>query len=112
MTITVQTSAATAANYDHSNAEANAFFERLRELLAACGPKPNRNDAAVVLISACIEDGRDTRPLIVGALSRLGFDYRHVAIILKGETGNNPQRHRWQRDAEGRYTVHDDEPRD
>ncbi len=111
MTITVQTNAPAAVTFGPSNAETNAFFEGLRELLAACGPKPDRNDAAVVLITACIEGGWDTRPRIVGALKRLGLDHRHVAIILKRGTGDNPRLHRWKCDAEGRYTLHEDEPR-
>jgi hypothetical protein len=84
----------------------NALFERLRQLKAACGP--NKHDLAIVLVSACILEGLDTRARIVGALRKLGLNYRHVAIILEDGTGDNPQQHRWQRDTEDRYRLHDE----
>jgi hypothetical protein len=33
-----------------------------------------------------------------------------VGAVLKGQAGGNPQLHRWQRDKEGRYSLHPDEP--
>ena len=92
----------------NSDDDSIALFNRLRGLKAACGPRINKHDLAIVLISACIDEGLDTRPRIVGALRSLGLDYRHVAITLKQGTGVSPTLHRWHRDAEGRHSLHDD----
>ncbi|WP_093454673.1 hypothetical protein [Sphingomonas sp. YR710] len=89
-----------------SAAEVGAFFDDLRLLKAACGSKANKHDVAIVLISACIEFGFDTWLQIRGALARLDFNERHVAIVLAKEAGSNPSLHRWWRDEEGRYSLH------
>lgn len=81
--------------------EVNAAFDRLREMMDGCSAS-SRNLAAQLLISACILEGFDTRRRIVGAMRRLGFDYRHVVIILKAGTGSHTNDW-WQVDAEGRY---------
>ncbi len=82
------------------------FLDGLRDLQRDCGP--NCNDQAVALITACIEEGWNTRARIVGALKALGFDYRHAAIMLKDNAGPDPVRHRWQCGETGVYRLHDD----
>lgn len=82
------------------------WFQRLQALMADCGSKCSRNDVAIVLIIGCITEAIDTRPQIIGALRKLGLDYRHAAIILKNGTGSSPTGHRWQRGPDGRYTLH------
>ena len=90
-----------------STDDAAAIFGRLRELANQCEiGGVNRNDAGIALITACIEEGFDTRPRIVGALKALGFDRGHIAILLKEETGADPRRHRWAQDDEGRSRCH------
>ena len=79
-------------------------LERLRALLEEIRPA-NRHDQAIVLIEACILEGIDTRPQIVRVGRELGFDYRHVAMTLNAQEGRHPDRHRWCRDAEGRYRL-------
>lgn len=89
-----------------SKAEVDAFFADMRALKAACGPKASRHDVAIALISLCIEFGFDTWLQIKGALGRLDFNDRHVAIVLAREAGLNPSLHRWWRDEDGRYSLH------
>ena len=84
-----------------------ALIDGLRGLIADCGTSANKHDLATVPISACIDQGLDTRPQIVAALRALDFKPQHVAIILKEATGGNPERHLWQRDAQGKYTLLD-----
>lgn len=91
-----------------TNIQQDDVLDELRQLKAICGP--NKHDQATILISACIGEGLDTRPRIVGALRHLGLDYRHVNIVLNKLTGGDPQRHRWMRDAEGCYSLHQEEP--
>lgn len=95
---------------DRSKADTNALFKRLRKLMENCGPDSSKHDLALVGISACIVESIDTRPRIIGVLRTLGLHPQHVAIILNDGTGNDPQRHRWQRDAEGRYSLHEEGP--
>ncbi|MBB3909754.1 hypothetical protein [Sphingomonas desiccabilis] len=80
-----------------------AMFGRLRKLLRACGP--NRHDQVLVLISACITEGVDTRGQIIGTLGHLDFKRGHVAMLLAEGTGTNPEVYRWRRDAAGTYTL-------
>lgn len=91
-----------------SSAEAKAVFARLRALAADCGT--NKHDVAIALITACIIEGWDTGPQIIGTLCKLGLDRRHVAILLKESAGTNPDRHFWRRDGDGRYSLHQEEP--
>lgn len=104
MTNTHQDSAAASPAHDSSIA---AIFDRLRGLMAACGS--NKHDVAIALISACIEEGVDTGPRIIGTLRRLELNPGHAARMLKEGTGSDPARHRWQRDEEGRYSLHEEE---
>lgn len=86
-----------------SGAEAKAVFRRLRALAADCGT--NKHEIAIALITACILEGWDTGPQIIGALKKLDFDHRHVAILLKQFAGTNLDRHLWRRDEEGQYSL-------
>lgn len=106
MTLIQTEHTAAAASRDLSNAETTTLFRQLRRLMAACGAKTNKHDLAIVLITACIEGGLDTRPRLIGALRQLGLDPRHAAIVLNNETGDDPRRHRWHRDIDGGYRLH------
>jgi hypothetical protein len=75
----------------------------LRCLLDDCGP--NKNDRAIVLITACISDGVNTGPEILARGVRLGLHPAHVALILSKDAGSNPNRHRWRRDDQGTYSL-------
>ena len=82
------------------------LFRLLSRLLNQFNPAANKHDRVTVLIDICIMEGANTRPLIVAGIKAHGFDARHVAIILNNGTGNDPKRHRWQRDDEGYYQIH------
>lgn len=71
--------------------ETVAIFRRLRELMQAC--KANKNDRMIVLIAACIDEGFDRYPRIMGAVKCLGFDDHHARIILNKSIGVH-----WTRD--------------
>ena len=86
-----------------------ALFRRLRAIKAACGLKPNKDDLAIVLITACIQEGLNQGRRITGALERLGLNRRHAGKILAEGTGDCPSRHRWQRDSDGFYSLHEDD---
>lgn len=77
----------------------------LQALLEMLPAECNKHDQALVLIEACLDQGIDTRKGIIAALVELGFDYRHVAILLNEHAGTNPERHSWRRDETGRYSL-------
>lgn len=79
------------------------FFERLRHLVADSGS--NKNDQAIVAITACIGERINTTKAICEVLARLGLNTRHVAAILKHSAGLDPARHRWSRDETGHYHL-------
>ena len=81
------------------------LFDRLRGLIQACGTEANKHDQAIAVIAACIDEGLDTRPRIVGAMRHLGFSAAHAAMILNEATGCNSERHRWRADEGGRYSL-------
>lgn len=80
------------------------LLESLRELDRSCGPSASKHERAIVMIHACIDASVHRRSLIVALLQRLGFKRGHIMIVLNSECGNNPSRHRWQRDELGVYT--------
>jgi hypothetical protein len=84
--------------------QTTAIFHRLRALKADCGP--NKHDQAISLIWACISEGWDSGPRIVGALKALDLNPRHVGKTLRDLEGPNPENHWWHRDQDGRYSVH------
>ena len=65
----------------------------------------NKTDLVLVLVEACLDEGIDTGRGIVIALSDIGFDRRHVGITLAGNTGHDPERHRWFKTDDGRYAL-------
>jgi hypothetical protein len=82
------------------------LFDGFRQLMAECGPTVNKHDLVNVLISACIDQGLNTGPRIVGALDALGFNRRHVGMLLKEGRGEEAERHTWKRNQQGQYTLH------
>ena len=79
-------------------------FSSLRDLdrhLTAAGLK--KHDRAHMLINACLAEGFDEGGRILGVLARLGFDKRHVAIILKAGTQRQPEWPNWGRHDNGKY---------
>ena len=86
-----------------------ARFQRLEALLWQCREAgANKNDQAITLITACIEEGITAGPAIVGTIGHLGMDKQHIGAILHHSTGTNPARHRWQRQ-DGAYSLLEDE---
>lgn len=82
--------------------ETTTLFRNLRKLMAECGS--NKNDRAIMVITALIESGIDTGPRIVGAMKQLDFNRQHAAMMLKEGLGRNRDQHRWSKDDEGKYT--------
>lgn len=81
------------------------ILHSIRQMLDGCGTS-NRNDLAIIAIEALIDVGVNTGPRIIGAAVSIGFNRAHVGAILTKSEGGNPDRHRWQRDAEGTYRLH------
>jgi hypothetical protein len=90
---------------DGSAASSKRLFEDLGKLKTESGP--NKHDQAITLISACILNGVDTWPGIVGVLTKLDFKWEHVSRILRQENGNPPLG-RWKLGLDRRYTLHDE----
>ena len=74
-------------------------------LLSACDTL-NRNDQLVVAIKALIAAGVNTKPRVIGAATRLGFNRGHAGATLSKSEGSDPDRHRWQLGPEGVYRLH------
>ena len=89
-----------------SKEEDAEVFRRLRGLKRRFGPKPNKTELTIALITACILEGWDTRSRIVGAFRTLDQNYRHAVLMLTEGTGSDPKRHRWEVDADGHYRLH------
>ncbi|MCA0979300.1 hypothetical protein LCM19_13080 [Qipengyuania flava] len=83
----------------------HAFFEGLRELWKECGHGTNKHDQARILIMACIDEGVNNGKRIVGILSKIGFNARHIGATLDRQCGSNPD-HDWWKDNEGNYRLH------
>ena len=94
-----------AANIRIAKKPDSDLFERLRALDRSS--EPNKNDRAIILITALIGEGISTREQIIAVLTQVGFHRGHIAIVLAKESGSNPVIHRWQHDANGRYSLHD-----
>jgi hypothetical protein len=79
-------------------------LERLRGLDAQLvRDGMNRHDRAHVLINACIQEGIDSGPGIVAALVSLGFNGRHVGIMLSSNIQGEPAWPYWGRRECGQY---------
>ena len=87
----------------------NAFFEGLRELWRECGHDTSKHDQARILIMACIDGGVSNGSRIVGILSHIGLNARHVGATLKNLCGPNPDMHDWWKGHDGRYQLHQTE---
>jgi hypothetical protein len=94
-------------NRDPSWVQWNVLFQRLGELSRTCGAA-NKNELAIVLISACIIDGVNTMPRIIGVLKRFGLTRQHIAITLNREAGPDHVRHHWYRHSNDTYLLHGD----
>jgi hypothetical protein len=77
------------------------FFREMDELMAAL-PR-NKHSRLAALIAATIDRRGDTFECIRSAAYRMGFDHQHFGMIISGHTGDDPDRHLWNRDADGRY---------
>ena len=64
----------------------DALYQEMKELIASCGQEVNKHDLAIVTIEACIDNGIDTKPHLIGFLQHLGFTRGHIANTLKFET--------------------------
>lgn len=81
-------------------ADMPAFFCRLEDLLHHCrNGEANKHAQVAALIDACIDAGINTGPWIIGTVSSMGFNTRHVGKIL-----HDNKDERWRRDADRRYT--------
>ena len=83
-----------------TTSEMTKLFHDLEILLWSCGPEASKHDQVKVLISACIDDGIDKGPWIVGTVSSMGFNARHIGKILHDHVN-----HLWSRDSGGQYTT-------
>lgn len=63
----------------------------------------SKTDLVITLIEGCLDEGIDTGRGIVNALGDLGCNRRHVGIMLKENTGHDPERYRWCKTHDGRY---------
>ena len=79
------------------------FLRELRKVKCACGD--NQNDCATVSIAMCIDNKIDTMRLIRDVLALVGYNPRHIAIIVNLWTGRNPDRHLWNVDSSGKYQM-------
>jgi len=83
---------------DAPAAEVDEIFLRLRQLKSALGKPTNADNRLVAMIAACIDEGIDTSPRILGAARRLGFDLRHTRRVLHSGID-----HTWTRAADDRF---------
>ena len=79
-------------------------LSQLRDRLVAAGC--NKHDQVDMLITACIGDGIDEGSAILRTIAALGYDQKHVGILLNDHTGSNSSRHCWFKDKKGRYRLH------
>lgn len=82
-----------------------AVLERLRQVDDALDPGLNKHGRVSVLIPICIMEGITEGRLICLALKLLGYDPRHVGLILSRGSASMPPEHRWYKDSDGRYRL-------
>ena len=85
--------------------EWNNLQRELRELDNLLGGSVNKHDCCLTLIVVCIENGVDLTNEIIGAIRPLGYSNFHIGKLIHDNTGNDPKRHRWSRDASGHHTL-------
>lgn len=76
------------------------LHQEMADLIANCGSEANKHDLAIVTIEACIDNGVNTKPHLIGFLQHLGFKRGHIAKMLEFETRSS----RW-RCVDGVYHV-------
>lgn len=76
------------------------LYREMRDLIANCGTEANKHDLAIVTIEACIDNGINTKPQLIGFLQHLGFERGHIAHMLNFETASS----RW-RCTDGTYVI-------
>ena len=81
--------------------EFERFMRGLRELDDMCGC--NKNDSVIALTCACIDAGINTGSHIIATLRQLGYNVRHIGMMLHHNTGNNSERYLWTRSETGAY---------
>jgi hypothetical protein len=65
----------------------------------------NKHDQVLLLIEDCLAQGIDTGSGIEDALSDFSFHRQHVGMLLRENTGHNPERHRWLETDDDRYAL-------
>jgi uncharacterized protein YhbP (UPF0306 family) len=90
-------------------AASSDLIDRILQLIYDCGPTATRHDQALVAIEACIAEGVNTKPHIIGVLRGVGFKAGHVASVLDPKRGPFANAAHWRIDGEGRYSLHEDE---
>ena len=84
-----------------SSDEKAEMFRRLEDLYWLCKRDGlNKQDQAIVLIRACIEEGITTGPSIVGTAAHVGLNPKHVGAVLTKSIGNL-----WHRDDNRVYSL-------
>ncbi|MAN13155.1 MAG: hypothetical protein CL945_00265 [Dinoroseobacter sp.] len=82
----------------------DTLLRSLRDLdrhLISAGMK--KHDRAHALINASISEGVETGTRIVSVLAKLGFDKRHVGIMLKTGLQTMPEWPNWGCNDDGKY---------
>jgi hypothetical protein len=83
--------------------ENDVDFAGLRAMLSSCDS--NKHSRFIAFASALLEGGVNLGPRIVGIAGHLGFNKQHAGRMLRELTGNDPDRHYWRRDDDGRYCL-------
>ncbi len=65
----------------------------------------HKNDRVIALITACLECGINTSDAIVAELTTLGYNQRHVRIMLAKNKGHLTSNYPWQRSHDGQYQL-------
>ena len=78
------------------------IFASLKSLADSCG-EASKHDIVTVLILGCLSEGINTRSGVIGMVTHLGYNNKHVAIMLKEGAGPHAEGYSWHRDALGRY---------